>query len=1037
VSRIAVLGAAAALLCAPAAQVRAQAVTDIQTDGSLGPGFSCSGGACEIPESLGTAAGSNLFHSFEAFSIGAGDSATFTATNAYANVISRVTGSAATQIDGLLASTVLDAAGSGADVYLLNPNGIFVGAGGSFDVPASLYLSTADSLRLMDEGEDVVFRVADAVPELAAAPPMEFGFLGGDAGTVAVDASTGLGGGGTLGLVGGDVVIGETAGAVLLAGGGTIRVVATGTTAVSDVPVGADWDVSGYAPGELGEIRMANTTLDTLQFPFDASQGRVVLRGGRLVAHATQVFAGGTGVAGETAIDAQVTGLFRLDLSELDTLGWAGASKRVGGIRIGADEIVLRDDSELSSVSRGDVGADPIELSAGRVTLSSGSVVVSTAEEAAAGAAIDVMADELVVGARTAAGATGIFSASTGSATGRGGDVTLRADRLAVSGGGQIRSVTETAARGGEISVVAPDAVVVDGSFTGGDPAILTPSSIVSSTSGGGRGGDVSVQAGRVDLTAGGRIESTTTSSGRGGDVEVIATGDIDVRGDVAGGANASGIITRSGLVIDSPATGDAGDLQVEAESLRLHGNAIVSARSLGFGRAGNLSVTADESVELTGSAAGRPAIEARAYAGTFVPDEVRTLRIEAPSVELRNGGEIATSALNVDHAADVVIEADDILVTGRDAAGNGSAIFAATLLSAPGAGDSGHITLDAERSIEVSDGGVVSIETRGTGDSQGLELRAGEAVSIVGAGSALRSTTLLDPPFGGAGSAGDILIRDTPLVEISDGGAIEAESFGVGRSGAIALRDVGALAMTGGGRVSARATSLADAGRVSLAADVVQMVDSEVTTEATTGGGGQIDVLARGRVELVGSRITTSVIESGSAGDGGDINIAHPQFVVLNHSQILAQAQRGNGGNIQITTDNYIESIDSEVDASSQAGIDGLVLIRSPDVNIALERDTLNAEIVDPSALMREPCSARATGEGGSFEVLGPEAVPPQPDAPLPSPYLPPARRPSAPPLPGPAGATGEDPAARAGPGVPLVVVGCPIPVTADVAGP
>ena len=86
--------------------------------------------------------------------------APFTATNTYDNVISRVTGDTPSGIDGLLRSTVMDAGGGGADFYLLNPNGILVGQNGSFDVPASLFLATADSLRLMDGNEDVVFRPA-------------------------------------------------------------------------------------------------------------------------------------------------------------------------------------------------------------------------------------------------------------------------------------------------------------------------------------------------------------------------------------------------------------------------------------------------------------------------------------------------------------------------------------------------------------------------------------------------------------------------------------------------------------------------------------------------------------------------------------------------------------------------------------------------------------------------------------------------------------------------------------------------------------
>jgi hypothetical protein len=234
-------------------------------------------------------------------------------------------------------------------------------------------------------------------------------------------------------------------------------------------------------------------------------------------------------------------------------------------------------------------------------------------------------------------------------------------------------------------------------------------------------------------------------------------------------------------------------------------------------------------------------------------------------------------------------------------------------------------------------------------------------------------------------------------------------------------LQNVGLLELASGGRVSARSTGPADAGRVTLGADRVHLVDSEITTTAASGGGGQIEIVAGDRVELVRSRITTSVVESGGAGDGGDITIATPRFVVLNQSEILAQAELGNGGNIRIATDLYIESVDSRVDASSLFGLDGQIVIEAPEVNTAVERAALRNEIIDPGLLIKEPCAARRTGEGGSFEVLGPETLPLPPDSPLPSPYRPEA-----------SGPTRASPVARAVPAPPLAVVGCAV---ADVA--
>ncbi len=63
----------------------------IATDGSVGAAQVLVGPNYTIPQTLGTVAGGNLFHSFDRFSVNAGQSANFTTTSSLNNVISRVT----------------------------------------------------------------------------------------------------------------------------------------------------------------------------------------------------------------------------------------------------------------------------------------------------------------------------------------------------------------------------------------------------------------------------------------------------------------------------------------------------------------------------------------------------------------------------------------------------------------------------------------------------------------------------------------------------------------------------------------------------------------------------------------------------------------------------------------------------------------------------------------------------------------------------------------------------------------------------------
>ena len=159
------------------------ASAQIATDGTLGPAgaISAVGGVYNIPQSLGSTSGTNLFHSFSDFSVPAGTEARFTGAASLTNVIARVTGGSVSDIDGLLSLY----GPSNADLYFINPAGIVIGANAFIDVPGAMYFSTANELRFADNRS---FAAVAQTPSgaLSMAAPSSFGFLSASSGDIDV-----------------------------------------------------------------------------------------------------------------------------------------------------------------------------------------------------------------------------------------------------------------------------------------------------------------------------------------------------------------------------------------------------------------------------------------------------------------------------------------------------------------------------------------------------------------------------------------------------------------------------------------------------------------------------------------------------------------------------------------------------------------------------------------------------------------------------------------------------------------------------------
>jgi filamentous hemagglutinin family protein len=94
----------------------------------------------------GATRGANLFHSFQEFNIGVGKSVYFDNPTGIENILTRVTGGNVSNILGTLGVE------GTANLFLINPNGIYFGNGARLDIQGSFTATTADGIRLGENG---------------------------------------------------------------------------------------------------------------------------------------------------------------------------------------------------------------------------------------------------------------------------------------------------------------------------------------------------------------------------------------------------------------------------------------------------------------------------------------------------------------------------------------------------------------------------------------------------------------------------------------------------------------------------------------------------------------------------------------------------------------------------------------------------------------------------------------------------------------------------------------------------------------------
>ncbi len=931
---------------------------DISTDGSVGAAQTLTGPNYAIPETLGTLKGSNLFHSFDKFSIKTEESATFTGSDSIKNVISRVTGGGKSEINGTLRSNV-----GKADFYFINPSGVVFGENAKVDVPAAFHASTGNQLKFQDGSSFKASKSEQST--LTQAAPEAFGFLGTQSVNIKVNGDN-MQNKGSIEINGSTLEF-QPESKVSLTSSKEIAIKGI----EKEASIGAEAkqaSLTSYG-GEIelkadGDLLLDNAAVDTS----GNGGGKISLKAKNLtITNNSNIGSNNIGDKNAYAgVDVEVDNQLEiLNGSEISssTLSEGNA----GYVKIDAGEIKIdgigTDDYQYTGVwsdsypdSKGNAGTVEVSVN-GLLEILNGGQISSATYSTGDGNNVFINAGNLRINSGLTDKFTGIWSDTTNS--GNAGTVEVSVNGLLeILNGGQISSATYSTGNGNNVFINAENLRINSGltdKFTG----------IWSDTTNSGNAGTVEVSVnGLLEILNGGQISSDTWSIGDGNTVSVNAdTLVIDNKGVVD---------QYTGIWSDAEpnSQGNAGTVEVSVNGLLeiLNGGQISSATySTGDGnnvfiKAGNLRIN-DNGIDYKFTGIWSDASpSSQGDAGT-VDVTVSGL------LELLNEGQISSDTYGEGDAGEVIVNADDIIMKNKGQISNDTY----------GSGNAGSIVINADKLTMNNEG-------------------------YIGCGAWLNAN----------GYVGNITINSN-YIKLIDDSKINISAYQkLSEDMLLQINDQPSFIKINSKSILLNYSSIFSASLQNVPAaptyiytdKLIVSNESYINSVANMTDGGDINIQTQ-NIFLNNGVISTSVFSEayleqddgsiisllkGDGGSAGDISIKGADFMVMHGGYIKANTVADNkyGGDIYIDVKNVIadkaqefkiggtEIIDLEaglqnlnmnlIQAVAPTGVDGDINISGVELDIGGSIINASSQFSTQAELATDPCRAVGTEHASSL---------------------------------------------------------------------
>lgn len=461
-----------------------------------------------------------------------------------------------------------------------------------------------------------------------------------------------------------------------------------------------------------------------------------------------------------------------------------------------------------------------------------------------------------------------------------------------------------------------------------------------------------------IVITNNSQIGGTTIGNNPSQPLIIKASESVEVSGD-----------SRVFTLTNSKQVG--GHIIIETKRLLVDKGGIIEASTIGSGRGGNLTVDADESVEIVRAEQLVSSLRVRTVGIQEDAGDAGEIHISTKKVILGEGGQIATSTLSAGDGGILKVNAFEYIEAGGQTVRSNIDFPSGLVSQSRGRNDvvrigkGGNIIINTQR-LFVKDGARISVATinGSQGEAGTIDIHAPDSIIVTGTGIDRNGRITPSSLFAaseGSGSAGNLKIK-TGTLTVRDGAEISVSGKGSGF-----------------------------AGNLTILANTIRLNQGRLTAQTNAGEGANIKLQDLELLFLQNQSLISA--EAFNRANGGNIDIIAPKgFVVAAPNQnndIVANAFQGQGGQINITSTSIFgiaersstpANTTNDIDASSKFGLSGTINLNTTEDDPSRGLVELPSNLVDPSEQISTTCNPGSQQSQSSLVATGRGGLPPSP---------------------------------------------------------